>query len=456
MFNHIGFKILIIGLAPLLLGVSSAHGQDTLRLNLDKALEIALSENPTIKLADKEIERTQYYRREMLGGFYPSLSGSAQYMRNIEPQVIFMPEGVFGPGTGGPMKIGFDNSYTAGLSLSVPLVAPSLFKMLRISETDIEIALEKSRESKLNMASEVKKAFYNLLLAQNSYDVMSMSMENAQKNLQNIKNLYSQGLVAEYDVIRSEVQVRNLNPTFVQAENAVNLSAMMLKILLGVGTDLELVIEGDLSDYEDELAQGIPGKSLMLNQNTTLRQLELQELKLSQQFQLVRTTRMPMLAAFGNYQYLSQANDFKFADYNWVSTNMVGLQLQVPIFQGFTNKYKEQQILVGIDQLKIQRDYLNQNLTLQARNAITSMMRAAEQISSSKEGIAQAERGYSIAQTRYSTGSGTILELNDAEVSLTQAKLNYNQAVYDFLQAKVDYESILGDEQIIAGKYLNK
>jgi outer membrane protein TolC len=127
----------------------------------------------------------------------------------------------------------------------------------------------------------------------------------------------------------------------------------------------------------------------------------------------------------------------------------MGLQLQVPIFQGFTKKYREQQVLVGIDQLKIQRDYLNQTLTLQARNAITNMMRAVEQINSNKEAIAQAERGYSIAQTRYRTGTGTILELNDAEVSLTQAKLNYNQSLFDYLKAKVDYETITGDNEAL-------
>jgi outer membrane protein TolC len=420
--------------------------QDTLRVDLDKALEIALSDNPTIKLANKEIERLQYYRDEVLGGFYPTLSGSAQYTRNINPQVIFLPQGIFGPGSGGPMKIGSDNSYTAGLSLSVPLFAPALFKMIQVSEADMEIALEKSRASKLDMVSEVKKAFYTLLLAKSSFEVMSISIENAQSNLQNIKNLYQQGIVAEYDVIRSEVQVRNLNPMYVQSKNGVSLSSMMLKILLGIGEDVEIEAEGNLSDYEHDFTLFKPHANILMGNNSNLKQLDLQQFKLTKQFELMRTNRLPTLAAFGSYQYQAQANDFKFGEYNWVNTAFVGLQLQVPIFQGFVKKYREQQVLVGIDQLKIQREYLGQTLTLQARNAITSMMRAAEQISSSKEGIAQAERGYSIAQTRYKTGSGTVLELNDAEVALRVAKLNYSQALYDYLRAKVEFETIIGNE----------
>jgi outer membrane protein TolC len=426
----------------------SILAQDTLRVDLNKALEIALSDNPTIKLANKEIDRQNYYRKEVQGGFLPTLNGSAQYNRNIEPQVIFMPPDIFGPGTGGPMKIGSDNSYNAGLTLSVPIYAPALFKMMKVSETDIEIALEKSRASQLDMISEVKKAYYTLLLAQKSYDVMSLGIENAKRNLENIKKFYQQGIVAEYDVIRSEVQVRNLNPAFVQSKNFVSLSAMMLKVLLGVGTDVEIVVDGILTDYENDYISFKPTLEASLEKNTTLKQLDLQQYKLTQQYQLLRTNRLPTLAAFGNYQYQTQANDFKFGDYNWVKTSMVGFQLQVPIFQGFTKKYKEQQVLVGIDQLKIQRDYLGQNLSLQVRNTITNLMRATEQIGSTKEGISLAERGYSIAQTRYKTGSGTILELNDAEISLTQAKLNYNQALYDYLKAKVEYETITGENGI--------
>jgi outer membrane protein TolC len=426
----------------------SILAQDTLRVDLNKALQIALSDNPTIKLANKEIDRQNYYRKEVQGGFLPTLNGSAQYNRNIEPQVIFMPPDIFGPGTGGPMKIGSDNSYNAGLTLSVPIYAPALFKMMKVSETDIEIALEKSRASQLDMISEVKKAYYTLLLAQKSYDVMSLGIENAKRNLDNIKKFYQQGIVAEYDVIRSEVQVRNLNPAFVQSKNFVSLSAMMLKVLLGVGTDVEIVVDGILTDYENDYISFKPELQASLEKNTTLKQLDLQQYKLTQQYQLLRTNRLPTLAAFGNYQYQTQANDFKFGDYNWVKTSMVGFQLQVPIFQGFTKKYKEQQVLVGIDQLKIQRDYLGQNLSLQVRNTITNLMRATEQIGSTKEGISLAERGYSIAQTRYKTGSGTILELNDAEISLTQAKLNYNQALYDYLKAKVEYETITGENGI--------
>ena len=312
----------------------------------------------------------------------------------------------------------------------------------------MRLALESARASKLNMVSEVTKAFYILLTANDNYEVFKFSVENAKKNLDNIKNLYSQGIVAEYDLIRADVQVRNLNPMLIQAENGVRISEMLLKVLLGIDENVDVVAEGSLTDYETDYLRFLPMASITLDENTNLKQIELQRQKLQKQYELVRSTRLPSLAAFGNYQFQSQANDFNFSDYQWVSTASAGLQLQIPIFQGFAKRYREQQVLVGIDQLKIQQDYMSRNLTIQAQNALTRMKSYAEQIVSSKEGIALAEKGYSIAQTRYKTGSGTFLELNDAEVALLQAKSNYNQAIFDYLQAKVEFETILGNQNI--------
>lgn len=418
--------------------------QDTLRVDISSALEIALSENPTIKIADKELERVDYSKKETLSGFYPTLSASGNYNRNIKKPVIFLPAG---SPFGTVLEIGSDNSYAANITASVPLFSVTLFKSIQVSEVDIQLALESARASKLNMISEVKNAFYTLLLANNSYEVMKISVENAQKNLENIRNLYKQGVVAEYDVIRSDVQVRNLSPALIQAENSARLSALMLKVLLGVDENVQIEPIGNLSDYETDYLNYKQKFDFTTESNTNLKQLELQQLKLSKQYELIRSTRIPTLAAFGNYQFQSQANDFNFSNYEWVRTFSAGLQLQIPIFQGFAKRYQEQQVLVGIDQLKMQYEYLDRNLTLQARNSTTNMMRAAEQIASSKAGIEQAEKGYSIAQTRYNTGSGTLLELNDAEVALTQAKLNYNQAIYDYLKAKVEFETIIGNDK---------
>src|SRR5690554_8140032 len=109
----------------------------------------------------------------------------------------------------------------------MPLFSLSLLQNIKLSEHEMKAALESARASRINMEAEVRKAYFSFLLARDTYEVMAQSVANAEENLKNVRQFYGQGLVAEYDVIRSEVQVRNLKPGLVQAENGVRMSEMM-------------------------------------------------------------------------------------------------------------------------------------------------------------------------------------------------------------------------------------
>lgn len=438
--------VLLLGWGSLANAQEVVASGDTLELTLHKALELALSDNLTIQIANKEIERVDYAKKEAWSALFPSISADGSYTRNMKLQVLFLPDGVFGPGTGGAMEMGYKNSFTGSLTASMPLFSYSLFQNIKLSEHEVKAAFESARASRINMEAEVRSAYYGLLLANDSYEVMQKSIENAEKNLTNVKNMFSQGMVAEYDVIRSEVQVRNLRPSLVQAENGVRLSEMMLRVLLGVRQEVEIKVNEVLFDFENRVNQvGVSG-DVDLSKNSDLVQLELQMDRMQTQFDLVRSQRYPSLVGFINYQAVSQANDFKFADYRWANPFSLGLQLSIPIFNGFSIYHQEKQVSIGLEQMQMQMEYMERNLTLQMRNAYTNMVKALEQIESNREGVKQAERGFSIAQTRYNTGTGTLLELNDAEIALTQAKLNLNQAMYDYLAAETDYRKTQGQE----------
>ncbi|WP_240509526.1 TolC family protein [Geofilum rhodophaeum] len=421
---------------------------DSLELTLDKALELALSDNPTIVIANKEVERVDYARKEAWSSLFPAISAEGSYTRNMKLPVLFLPEGVFGPGSGGAMEMGYKNSFQGSVTAGMPLFSMSLLQNIKLSEHDMKAALESARASRINMEAEVRRAYFSFLLARDTYEVMAQSVENAEVNLESVRQFYGQGLVAEYDVIRSEVQVRNLKPGLVQAENGVRMSEMMVRVLLGLGQEIPIKVSEALFDFEGVgLSETAGFGDGMLEQNTQLTQLDLQLEKMRTQFKLVRSQRYPTLSAFMSYQAVAQANDFKFGDYQWANPLAAGLQLSFPIFQGFSIRNQEKQVAVGREQLQLQRDYTVRNLVLQLNNANTNMLKALEQIESNREGVRLAERGFRIAQTRYKAGAGTLLELNDAEMALTQAKLNLSQAMFDYLSAETEYRQVLGREE---------
>lgn len=132
------------------------------------------------------------------------------------------------------------NTANAGLSINLPLFVPGVYRAMSMTKTDIELAVEKSRASKLDLVNQVSKAYYQLMLAQDSYEVLQGSYKVAEDNYNVVNAKYQQGTVSEYDKISAEVQMRSIKPNLISAANAVTLAKLQLKVLMGITADVEI------------------------------------------------------------------------------------------------------------------------------------------------------------------------------------------------------------------------
>ncbi|MDR2119346.1 MAG: TolC family protein [Tannerella sp.] len=426
-------------------GDSPGTNREAIRINLSQAIDIALSDNPVIKVADREIALKKESNREAYAGLFPDISATGGYSRTLKKQTVVMEFG----GESQTIQMGIDNSYNGGFVVSLPVFAPALYKSIRLTQTDVTLAVEKSRASRLDMINQVTKAYYQLLLAQDGYEVLQQSFRQAEANFDVVNEMYRQGMVSEYDKIRSEVQVRSLKPNVVSAENGVKLAKLQLKVLMGLEKDAEIEVEGNLKDYETELfARETADRSLSLENNSELKQIDLNAEMLFLNRKLQETNFMPTVSASFNYIYTSLSNHFRIRDYNWFPYSTAGLTLTVPLFRA-SNFPKLRKTQIQIQQLEETRLNTERMLQMQIAGCLNSMSAGTEQIASNRESILQAEKGRLIAQKRYEVGKGTIIELNDSEVALTQARLVYNQSIYDYLTAKADLDKVLGSEERI-------
>lgn len=426
-------------------------GVDTtkvLNLDLKTALKIAQNNNPTIKIADLEIQRVDYTKKENLGSLLPTVSATGQYTNNIMKSVMFVPASMAAAfGGQNYMEIGYKNSYTGTVAASMPLINFSLWEQIKSKQTDIDLILEQARSSKINMAKQVKDAYYSVLLAKSSLKVLEQSINNAKEALRTTKAAYDNGLSSEYDYIRAQVQVNNLNPSYISAKNGVELAILQLKMILSLPANQKVDITEKLEDYENNVSLlNDYEKDITLATNTELRQIDLNIQSLQHKLKMTNSQHLPYLSAFGQYVYQTQAEDYRFKDYNWIGSAAIGLQLNIPIFQGNKVINQSKQVKIAIKELELQRNYTTDGMNLQVKSAVDNMKAANEQLLANKDAISQAQRGYEIAKVRYSTGSGTILELNDSELSLTQSKLNYQQSLYNYLAAQTNLEKVLGKE----------
>lgn len=440
-----------------------AKAQDTLKLDLGKALEIALSDNPTVKVANKEIQKKKYARKGSYAALFPQINFAADYNRTLKKQVMYMDGFDMGAGESGGtgsgsgetgsaeapdlsqgIEVGRDNNWSLGFNASMPLINASLWKSLSISALDVELAVEQARSSKISMVNQVKKGFYNVLLANDSYRVFKESYDNAMENYLDIKKKYEQGTVAEYDLIRADVTVKNSEPNVFQALNSLALAKWQLKVLLGMDLNIPIACEGNLTYFETDLFADFLSTDTTLADNSELKQMDLQTEQLKKTLLMEKFDYLPTLSMTGLYQWTAMNNDFKFKNYMWNPYSMIGVSLSIPIFSGGSKFYKIKQTRVSIDQINLQREDTERNLQLAVKQYMDEMNTSIKKFDASRKGIEQAERGYLIAQKRYDTGAGTLLELNDAELALTQARLNFNQAIYEYMVAKADLEQVLG------------
>ncbi|MBR0045851.1 MAG: TolC family protein [Bacteroidaceae bacterium] len=425
---------------------TSAQAQDnvsvgTMNLTLEKAIEIALAENPTIHVADKEIELKKIADKEAWQALLPTLDATLTLSDNI--LVAEMVTGM------GKFKMGVDGTLTAigSASLNLPVFAPAVYQNMKLTKQDILLAQEKARGSRLDLIRQVTKAYYSALLSSDSYEVMKKSYTVAKENFDVVNEKYKVGRVSEYDKISAEVQARNMNASMVSAKTGKSLALLQLKVLMGVTADVDFVIDDSLKAYESQLtlvdAEDFTSE---LDNNSSLRQLDYNMSMLERTQKLLRTNFMPTVALQLTGQYQSYANNnWNVFGYRYSPSSVFSIAVNVPIFHASSwTKIKTNKVQIA--QLEDNRLNTRRQLSLAAESYKQNMASTMAQVESNAEAIRQADKAVTIAGKRYEVGRGTILELNQSETALTQAELTYVQSIYDYLTNKADLDYTLGRE----------
>ncbi len=437
-------------------------------LTLEDALKIALSENVSVKVADKEIQRTTYAKRGAYAALFPQIDGSAAYQRTIKKQVMYMDfdMGSLGGGasqgggdgqetkaassTGkGGLEVGRWNTWSAGITASMPIVSAQLWKSLQISGDEVELAVEKARGSRLSMVTGVKEAFFAVLLAKDANAVYEQALENAMENLRVTELRYASQKASEMDLLRAKTTVANAVPDVYNSRNNIGLALWRLKAVMGVDLDMNVTVQGSLADYASTLFHDLhENDDIDLSANSSLKQLELQVDELAKNVQLNKLAYVPSLALAFSYSYNAMANDFDFSQYNWTPYSYVGLSLQIPIFSGGKRYHAVKQSQVQLEQVKLQQEQTGRELKIAVKSYLSTMETNMNSYYAAVSAVESARKGYDITATSYEVGRSTLVELNDALLARAQAELMQWQSVYTFLIAKAGLEEQLGKDYI--------
>jgi len=440
-------RILAAGILPVLMtaGIFPALAQAPKKVTLSEAIDLALNNNTAYKLAESDLEKADYQISEAYGLAMPTITGSIQYTRNLKKPVFYLPD-FSNPSSGktNPIEIGSDNTFVGSVSLNQPLFSKTVGTALEVAEVYQNYSQEGVQSSKLKTILDVKKAYYSVLLAKKYAEVADKMLALTEANYKNVQAMYKEGVASEFDELRMSVQLSNIRPQVVQAQNGLKLALLNLKNITGSNQDLfptdefrlEIIPESDL----------LKGAELVGTNNPALRQLEIQKNLLELNIQIKEANFWPSLYAFGSLSRQTQANDFKFNSYNWVNSAAVGLTLSVPIFSGFQTFYQVQQAELDVRKIELQRNDIQKTLVLASEQAALKLKESKERYEAQTKAVTQAEKALSIAEIRFKNGVGLQLEILDAQLALNQTLNNQAQAIYEYLVAKAEWQNLTGME----------
>ena len=449
-------------------------------ISLEQALKIALSENIAVKVADKEIERTKYAKKGTYASLFPQIDATGSYQRTIKKQVMYMDfdmssfgggsaagsgstgSGTAGTGEGsgtgsgsttsssknnGGLEVGRWNTWSAGVSASMPVVNAQLWKSIKISGMDVELAVEKARASRLDMVSQVKNAYYAVLFSKEAFNVYKEVYENAMTNYAETEKKYNVQKATDLDMARAKTNVANAIPNVYNAESSIILALWQLKAVMGIDLEMNIDVEGAIEDYSEYMTSDVTkADSISLDRNSTMKQLEIQANELAQSIKAQQYAYIPTLALAFNYSYNAMTNDFNFKEYRWTPYSYVGVSLSIPIFSGGKRLNQVRQARNSYEQMRLQMTSTERNLKISIRQSLNTMETNVKSYNAAKDAVASAEKAYSIAEKSYEVGRATLTDLNDAQLALTQARLAESQAVYNFIVAKTQLEQTLGQD----------
>jgi len=422
---------------------AQTEAQAATAITLEQALQIALSESPTVKVADKEIEVKQYAKKGTYASLFPEIAASGSFNRTLKKQVMTMDFN----GQSQSIEVGRWNTVSGGLSASMPLINAQLWKSLEITGDDVELAVEKARSSRLDMVTQVKQAYYAVLLAKEVHEVYKNVYENAVANCEQTQKRYNASKASELDLTRAKTTVANAVPNMYDSQNSITIALWQLKAVMGVSLDENIDVVGTLMDYADNLSYTDDG-NYDLSDNTTLRQLELQADQLAQSVKVQKYANLPTLALGFSYTVNAMENEFNFSEYNWHPYSYLGLSLSIPIFAGGKRNSAIKQAELQAEELDLQKENTERQLRISIRQYLSTMDTATKSYASAKEAQQSAQKAYDIAVKSYNVGRSTLTDLNDAQLALTQANLSVSQAVYNFAVAKANLEQVLGADYI--------
>jgi outer membrane protein TolC len=414
-------------------------------LTVRDAVSIALKNNRDIINAKEEVNRADFRITEASSAAYPQINGSWTMNKNLKPQVfvISFPDSA-GHLKKNRLKVGTDYNATLGANLTQPLyVGGKVGTALQAAKIYRKISAETEKNIRQNIVMGTMQAFNGALLAREMRRIAGESLIQAQKHLENVVARKGAGAATEYDLLRARVNVANMRPRLLEAENSARISLLKLKEIMGVDPESQMDITGSFSEPDSSLLDRANAEVALGNRPDVIAGKLTIDLY-DKAVKIARGDFLPTLSAGTTFAYNGNMDKFSYNASDWSPYWFADISLTFPIFTGFRNYAKYKQAKVDFSKARTDFRKTRDAVVIEVQEGIMNLRMALKQIESQRLNVEEAELAVKLAGNLYDNGKATQLEVLDAQLALEVAKTNMASALYEGTIAEIALKKSIG------------
>lgn len=417
--------------------------------SLKQAVDYAITHQVQVKNSQIDLLNASAKINEIKAMGLPQVNGSVALTNNIVLQRAFIPAKLFNPAAAeGELiaaKFGVDNSGFASVGLSQLVFDGSYLLGLKATSVYKDLAVKSVTQSKQQVAENVTKAYYGILVNEKRMGLLSLNLARLDTLLKETRALNQQGFVEKIDVQRLDVQANNLRTELDNVNRLQELSYSLLKFQMGFPMEEPIKLSESLEKVElntfNVNAAGEFSYANRIEYSILQTQENLAELDLKS----IKAGYLPRLVLNANYGYNAGANAFTdLLTKQWFDNAAITVALQIPIFDGFSKKYKAVQSANNLQKVRQSYGLLKSSIDMQRTQASITMKNALESMKEQKANLDLANEISRVTRVKYQQGVGSNLEVLNAESSIKESQANYFTALYNALIAKVEVEKANG------------
>jgi len=444
-YKYISILFLVLSVPAFAQVEQSTPSGEQFSFTLQQSIDYAIQHQSSVLNSRIDEQIADQKVRELLGVGLPQLNGSLELDDYIAKPVSILPPqfAAFIP-PGQSLAVSFVLQYqaTAGISASQMIFDGTFLLGLKASKTYAALSRKVEKSSEIDVVANVTKAYYGVIINETNLGALDSSIALLQKSLDDTKAMFAQGFVEKLDVDRISVTLSNLQSQRQNLRSIVDLNYYLLKFQMGMPVNASLTLQGKIpAEFAAPVVEMADyNKRIEYNILQTTRELDAFNVK------RYKAGYLPTLSAFGSLSANAYRNDFSIFDTKdqWFPTGIIGLKLNMPIFDGFQKDARVKQANLALMQNQNDLNNFENLVNLQVKQSSISYESSYKILQSQKDNLKLAEDVARVTKIKYEDGVGTNLEVTDAESSLIQAQNNYYNALYNLGIAHVDLQKAKG------------